>query len=289
MEKIIKQIENNAVYNVVTRIHDKDDVQDGDLVERLEEYEYYNHIKNYKISNFDLNSYDVDQDKVEDIIDQIKENGIETMPKIVVDENDDIIDGLHRLNALHQLGYTEIDILKGTNEKFNQIFKKELIDKDLEIYQISNEFGSISIMENAKFSPADNSVFEFLVNEEYRGLGIGTELLKEAMNQYQNLGAQVSSMASLKVFLECGFEPKNLTNKNKFSLDPISYDFKTFNKSPELLEGNAAMYRTDLNLFNDKMIESKDLFKQNGQSLYMEDKRLPVIDLSNKKRNKFKI
>jgi GNAT superfamily N-acetyltransferase len=289
MEKIIKQIENNAVYNVVTRIHDKDDVQDGDLVERLEEYEYYNHIKNYKISNFDLNSYDVDQDKVEDIIDQIKENGIETMPKIVVDENDDIIDGLHRLNALHQLGYTEIDILKGTNEKFNQIFKKELIDKDLEIYQISNEFGSISIMENAKFSPADNSVFEFLVNEEYRGLGIGTELLKEAMNQYQNLGAQVSSLASLKVFLECGFEPKNLTNKNKFSLDPISYDFKTFNKSPELLEGNAAMYRTDLNLFNDKMIESKDLFKQNGQSLYMEDKRLPVIDLSNKKRNKFKI
>jgi GNAT superfamily N-acetyltransferase len=289
MEKIIKQIENNAVYNVVTRIHDKDDVQDGDLVERLEEYEYYNHIKNYKISNFDLNSYDVDQDKVEDIIDQIKENGIETMPKIVVDENDDIIDGLHRLNALHQLGYTEIDILKGTNEKFNQIFKKELIDKDLEIYQISNEFGSISIMENAKFSPADNSVFEFLVNEEYRGLGIGTELLKEAMNQYQNLGAQVSSKASLKVFLECGFEPKNLTNKNKFSLDPMSYDFKTFNKFPELLEGNAAMYRTDLNLFNDKMIESKDLFKQNGQSLYMEDKRLPVIDLSNKKRNKFKI
>ena len=220
------------------------------------------------------------------IIEEIKEYGLSTMPKIVIEQDGTIIDGAHRLNALFQLGYTSIDLLQGTNTKFEPKFKKELIDESLEIYRISNKFGSISIMENAKYSPADNSVFEFLVDEKYRGLGVGTELLKEAMKQYDNLGAQVSSIASLKVFLECGFEPKEIKNNGKFDLDTTSYDFKTFNKCPELLNDQAGMYRHSISLFHNKINESKILFEENGGSLYFEDKRMPTNKLI--KKNGFK-
>ena len=289
MSKIIRQIKEHEVYNVVSRIHNQDDIQDGNLAERIEEFDYYNHLDGFLISNLSLDSYYVDQDKVDDIIEEIQELGIGKMPKIVIAENGDIIDGLHRLNALNQLGYTTIDLLQGTNNKFNPVFKKELIEESLQIYKISNDFGSISIMENAKYSPADNSVFEFLVEEKYRGLGVGTELLKEAMTQYPNIGAQVSSMASLKVFLECGFQPQELTTKEKCDLDTTSYDFKTFSKEPSLLNGQAAMYRYSLKLFNKKMEESKDLFNANGQSLYFKDTRELSPNLLNKKNKKLRI
>jgi GNAT superfamily N-acetyltransferase len=289
MNKIIRQIKEHEVYNVVSRIHDQDDIQNGDLAERIEAYDYYNHVEGFLISDLSLDSYNVDQDKVDDIIEEIQELGIGKMPKIVIDEKFDVIDGLHRLNALHQLGYTNIDLLQGTNQKHNPVFKKELIEDQMQIYKISNNFGSISIMENAKYSPADNSIFEFLVEEKYRGLGVGTELLKEAMAQYPNIGAQVSSIASLKVFLECGFQPQELTTKENCDLDTTSYDFKTFNKEPLLLNGQAAMYRNSLEIFNKKLEESIDLFEANGQSLYFEDTRLISQNLSNKKNKKFKL
>ena len=272
MRKIIKQIEQHEVYNVVTRIHDQEDVQNGDLVERLENYEYFNHIQGYSIASLSLDEFHVDQDKVDDIIYEIKESGLSTMPKIVIDEEGSFIDGIHRTVALQQLGYSQIDLLKGTNEKFNPKFKKELIDESLQIYKISNDFGSISIMENAKYSPADNSVFEFLVDDKYQGLGVGTELLKEAMKQYGNLGAQVSSIASLKVFLECGLEPHDINNR-KAELDFTSYDFKTFNKCPELLGEQAAMYRQSIEVFQNKFNQAKDLFNNNGGSLFCNDIR----------------
>lgn len=286
MDKIIRQFEEHEIYNVVSRIHNEGDLSDGDLTDRLEENIYYNHVVDYKLSDIDLNAYDVDEDKVEDIIYEIEEKGIATMPKIIIDKNGKIIDGLHRANALNRLGYKTIDLLKGSNEKFEMEFKKELFIESMGIYKISNEFGSISVMEDAKYSPADSSVFEFVVEEEYRGLGVGTELLKEAMCQYPNLGAQVSSIASLKVFLECGYEPMDLKTKGLFDLNPTSYDFKVFNKDPELLNGQAAMYRNSIELFSKKMNESIELFKDNGGSLYMDDKReMPKL----KKKKKLKI
>jgi GNAT superfamily N-acetyltransferase len=288
MSKIIRQVQEHEVYNVVSRIHDQEDIEHGDLVERIEEFEYYNHMENYLIKDIDFESFYIDQDKVNYIKELIEENGINSMPKIIINNANDIIDGVHRLTALKQLGYTKIDLLKGTNEKFEPIFKKELIDEELEIYKISNDFGSISIMENARYSPADNSVFEFLVEEEYRGLGVGTELLKEAMTQYPNLGAQISSIASLKVFLECGFQPKNLQTKEKVDLDMTSYDFKTFNKAPNLLTDKVqlAMYKRTIELFGKKINESKELFAENGQSLYMDDQRELKVELENKKRKR---
>lgn len=284
MKKIIKQIKEHEIYNIVTRIHNNEDIDTGDLVERLENYEYYNHIADFDISNFDLNSHFVDDDIVDDIIYEIEENGIKKIPKVIINDEGDIIDGLHRLNAFIKLGINNIDLLIGTNIKHVPKFKKELIDENLKIYKISNEFGSISIMEDAKYSPADNSVFEFLVDEQYRSLGVGTELLKEAMKQYDNLGAQISSLASLKVFLECGFEPNETSISQQPELELTSFDFKTFNKAPELLEGNAAMYRQSITCFRDKIKESIDLFLKNGQSLYLNDTRKNNIKLKNNRR-----
>ena len=272
MAKIIKQVEEANVSNIVSRIHDRDDIGEGDLIERLEEYKYYNHVEGYLIAAIDLNSFDVDQDKVDDIIFEIKEIGLLTMPKIVIDEKGNVIDGLHRLNALNQMGFTKIDLLRGTNTEHKAVFKKELIDEELKIYKISNDFGSISVMEEAKYSPSDNSVSEFIVAEKYRGLGVGTELLKEASRQYPNLGAQVSSVASIKAFLECGFEPFELDNKNKFDLDTTSIDFKLFNKVPELLNDQSAMYRRDIYLFKEKFENAKLMFESNDHSLFFEKK-----------------
>lgn len=289
MNKILKQIENHLVYSVVTRIHNKEDVEDGDLCERLDEYEYYNHLEGYLIDTMDLHAYEKDEDKVEYFAGLIKNNGILNMPKIVIDENGDVIDGFHRLCALHKLGYKTIDLLKGTNEKYTPIFKKELIDEDLKIYKIYNDFGSISIMEDAIYSPSDNSVCEFLVDKEYRGLGVGTELLKEAMKQYSNLGAQVSSEASLKVFLECGFTPNNLINKDVIHSDLSSYSFKTFNKCYKFIDTKISAYESDIKLFNLKFDETIKLFKENGGSLFLKYNRSLSLELKNKKNNTLKI
>lgn len=294
MTKIIKQIPEHEVFNVVTRIHKNEDVDSGDLTDRIESNRFYNHVVDFEIDNLDLNQYSIDEDIVEDIIYEIQEKGLSTMPKIIIDSEKNIIDGLHRLNALKKIGINKIDLLIGTNEEYQQVFKKELIDEDLKIYKISNNFGSISIMEDAKYSPADNSVFEFIVDEKYRGLGVGTELLKEAMNQYDNLGAQVSSIASLKVFLECRFAPLNLDTKQKPDLDLTSYDFKVFNKDPELLNEQGAMYRRSIEIFQDRLNSSIQLFEKNDGSLYFSDPREKVkqeqkIELEKKQKNKYKL
>lgn len=286
---ILKQIKESYVYSVINRTHNPDDFEDGDLGERIEEYKYYNHIADSPLSELNPENYYIDEDKVEDLMEFIKDEmkskgNLHSLPKITIDSNGDIIDGCHRTLALQRLGYETIDLLQGSNEEFIPQYKKECVDEDLEIYKYSNEFGSISIMENAKYSPADNSVYEFLVKDEYRGLGVGTELLKMAMKEYSNLGAQVSSKASLKVFLECGYEPKALTSTLNKLGDFTSFDFKTFNKAPDLLLGRNH-YIDMNNTFNKAMEESIDLFMENGQSLYMQDKREIKPEVKNRRRS----
>lgn len=286
---ILKQIKESNVYCVISRTHDEDDFANGDLSDRIEEYKYFNHIVDFPLSKLNPKNYDIDEDKVEELMDLMRDEiedfgSLQRIPKITIDKNGDIIDGCHRALAMLNLGYEVTDLLQGTNVEFKPEYKKECVDEDLQIYKYSNEFGSISVMENAKYSPADNSVSEFLVKDEYRGLGVGTELLKMAMDTYSNLGAQVSSKASLKVFLECGHKPFELESKLKSSIDPTSYDFKTFNKAPELLSNRCA-YTVASESFDQMMEESIKLFNDNGGSLYMVDKRDVKPDLKKKRRS----
>lgn len=72
--------------------------------------------------------------------------------------------------------------------------------------QISNEFGHITVITGAKFSPTLHSVTDFVVREEHRGKGHGNELLLEAVHRYgSNLGGQCSSAASVVLFYKYGF------------------------------------------------------------------------------------
>ncbi len=64
----------------------------------------------------------------------------------------------------------------------------------------------------SKFSPRKQSVIDFVVDEDKRGQGIGDKLLKEALKRHADLGGQVSSPASLKVFHNNGFRNPEMPN-----------------------------------------------------------------------------
>ena len=60
--------------------------------------------------------------------------------------------------------------------------------------------GLIRVISPAPHSPRDASVVEFIVDENKRNQGIGSKLVHMAVNKYPDLGAQVSSIASMKAF-----------------------------------------------------------------------------------------
>jgi GNAT superfamily N-acetyltransferase len=74
--------------------------------------------------------------------------------------------------------------------------------------EISNLHGHICVLTGGKYSPCKHSVTEFVVDEDKRGKGHGVELVKEVIKRYHSdIGAQVSSPASVVAFYKCGFRP----------------------------------------------------------------------------------
>jgi len=103
-------------------------------------------------------------------------------------------------------------LLKRANEIETQKDIKEIGKNkiDTKTFSIGNSY--IEIWENSPYANGANSVYSFIVDEDLRGQGIGSKLL-DAVNDYYNgkpLSAQVSSIASLKVFFNKGFK----TNQN---------------------------------------------------------------------------
>ncbi len=128
---ILEQVEEYTIYELIKDIHrEPEDFYDGDISDRIEEYKYYNLTKDFALKNLDKDEFSVDQDIVDEIKELIEENGIESMPKIVISEDNSIIDGIHRVNALLQLGYTHIDLYVGSNQKL-QLQKKKKRKKSL--------------------------------------------------------------------------------------------------------------------------------------------------------------
>jgi hypothetical protein len=117
-DEIIEQVEEYVVYNSVKRGHrEADDFSDGDLGERLEEFKYYNLTKDFDLTKLNRTEWDLDENLVSHYEEMILEKGTDDMPKIVIDDNLSIIDGMHRINALLNSGITKSDIYVGTNEK----------------------------------------------------------------------------------------------------------------------------------------------------------------------------
>ena len=75
---------------------------------------------------------------------------------------------------------------------------------------ITHEGGRIDIHMDSPYAPRKQSVVDFVVPEDKRGQGIGKHLLNKALEKHKDLGAQVSSMASLKVFHNAGFRNPNI-------------------------------------------------------------------------------
>lgn len=109
------------VYAYVQRMHKlEDDFYDGDLGERIEEFTTYK-VANIPIDKIDIDKYLLNDEVVEDYIKIYQK--LETYPPIVLgyydkgSETYDIIDGTHRVNALSELGITEIICFVGMNKK----------------------------------------------------------------------------------------------------------------------------------------------------------------------------
>lgn len=222
---ILKQFTEGCIYSYAERLHrNQDDFVEGDLAARIEEYSYYNLTKEFNLRDLDRNEWSVDEDLVEEYKEKIIVDGIESMPPIIVSDDDSIIDGIHRLNAMLSLGIYTANVFVGSNEelKYNN-FKPTVrtTDKNLQIKRYEIPFGHIDIMENAEYSPAQNSVVEFLVDPNFRGQGLGKILVDHVSDIYQDLGAQISSKASLKVFHDAGFA----SISESINFEDVLYEF----------------------------------------------------------------
>lgn len=67
--------------------------------------------------------------------------------------------------------------------------------------------GYITVFENSPYAQGAHSIYGFYVDENKRGQGIGKQLVRVVMDAYpgEEISAQVSSLSSLKVFLDLGF------------------------------------------------------------------------------------
>ncbi len=102
-----------------------------------------------------------------------------------------------------------------------KLWIESLAGDDGEILRVPH--GRIDIQHKTKYSPRSQSVIDFVVDEEMRGKGIGDQLLKTAMAKYKDLGGQVSSLPSLKVFYNNGF--RNPDNPN-MTFEELAREFK---------------------------------------------------------------
>jgi len=68
--------------------------------------------------------------------------------------------------------------------------------------------GRISVLTDGPYSPTKHSVTDFFVDEKFRRQGVGAALVREVIRRYHaDIGAQVSSAESTKVFYAAGFRP----------------------------------------------------------------------------------
>ena len=105
---------NEDVYLEVQKIHrDYDDFIEGNLGERLDEYDHYE-LKKLKLSALDLDEWNVQEGLVYKIAAEMRANP--AYPPIVVSADMSIIDGIHRANAWRGLGNKSINAYVGVKE-----------------------------------------------------------------------------------------------------------------------------------------------------------------------------
>lgn len=118
--KIGDTVPESDVYQYVEKLHRNDeDFIDGDLPDRIQQFESYT-LMEIKISDINIDEYYLDEDYMKSYMDDYESS--KDYPPIVLDgdtqwsyaNNYTIIDGTHRVNALHQLGHKTILAWVGT-------------------------------------------------------------------------------------------------------------------------------------------------------------------------------
>ena len=113
--KIGDILSDDIIAQYVRSLHrNEEDFYDGDLEQRVYEFSKYK-LMEVKISKINIDEYDLDIDYMKDYIKEYRNN--QNYPPIVLDgdtqwswgNNYTIIDGTHRVNALHRL---KIDTVK---------------------------------------------------------------------------------------------------------------------------------------------------------------------------------
>lgn len=107
--------DHKSVQDDVIRLHGRrQDICEGDLLHRLDRFNFFVK-KMISISSIDLGEFDFDQERVDHFKFLFSQSG--AYPPIVFDSLDgSIIDGIHRANALAQLGVNEIEAFVGVKE-----------------------------------------------------------------------------------------------------------------------------------------------------------------------------
>lgn len=99
-------VREDQIYNYIQdRHHTPDDFVDGDISDRIEEFQEY-HLKEVSLDDIDIDEFFVDESAVEDFMDHYASGS--PFPPIVLADDYRIIDGTHRANAADRLGHKTI-------------------------------------------------------------------------------------------------------------------------------------------------------------------------------------
>ena len=67
----------------------------------------------------------IDEELVKDYVEKIKNEGVENMPPMLISDNYEIIDGIHRLNALLDSGFDSFLSYVGSEVSLKEMLKNE--------------------------------------------------------------------------------------------------------------------------------------------------------------------
>lgn len=79
---------------------------------------------------------------------------------------------------------------------------------------LSESGARVTVMENAKFAPRQNSITDFVVPDELQGSGLGGQILDDVLARYNpmEISAAASSDPSVALFYQRGFRPTSNPN-----------------------------------------------------------------------------
>lgn len=145
---------------------------------------------------------------------------LRTLAHEMVHYHQDINDKIN-MNSSKNIMYIEAEanavaglILRKWNKQYPELMImqpiNESIDRNWDTIKLDG--GYITIWPNAPYAPRPNSVIDFQVDKDKQNQGIGSQLIKLALQKYDNIGAQVSSKPSLKAFYNNGFRNPKIPN-----------------------------------------------------------------------------